>query len=66
MGITDTDRILSKNEIYAYLDTMNKPDLKESVQSIFRTCEESRFGFGGSTDRRRPVYSQLESITKAL
>ncbi|MFK7784988.1 MAG: BatD family protein [Crocinitomicaceae bacterium] len=66
MGITDTDRILSKNEIYVYLDSMNKPDLKESVQGIFRTCEESRFGFGGSADRRRPVYSQLESITKAL
>lgn len=66
MGITDTDRILSKNEIYDYLDSINKPDLKKSVQDIFRTCEESRFGFGGSTDKRRPVYSQLESITKAL
>jgi hypothetical protein len=66
MEITDSDRILSKDEIYDYLGTLNQPDLTESVRGIFRTCEESRFGFGGSTDRRLPVFSQLESILKAL
>ncbi|MDG1333053.1 MAG: BatD family protein [Crocinitomicaceae bacterium] len=66
MGITDSDRILGKDEIYAYLDTVNKPDLTESVRGVFRMCEESRFGFGGSTDRRLPVFSQLESILKDL
>jgi hypothetical protein len=65
MGITDTDRILSKEEIYNYLDT-HKPELKESVRSVFRTCEESRFGFGDCTETRRPVYDQLDSIVKAL
>lgn len=66
MGITDSDRILSKNEIYDYLNSLNQPKLAESVKGLFRTCEESRFGFGGSTDLRRPAFIQLESILKAL
>jgi len=66
MGITDSDRILSKDEMYAYLDSVNQPELKESVKSLFQTCEESRFGFGGSTDRRQPVFSQLQSVLTTL
>ena len=65
MGITDTDRILSKQEIYDYLGTQ-KSELRELVENVFRTCEESRFGFGDFTEKRRPVYDQLESILNAL
>lgn len=66
MGVTDSDRILNKDEIYGYLGSLNQVDLTDSVRALFRTCEESRFGFGGSSDRRRPAFSQLESILKAL
>lgn len=66
MGIAETDRILSKNEIYDYLNSSNQQDLSEPVRSLFRKCEESRFGFGGSTDARKPALEQLESILKAM
>lgn len=35
MEIADTDRILSKDEIYDYLDQSNQQALSESVQSLF-------------------------------
>ena len=66
MEITDTDRILSKTEIYDYLNASNQPELIASVQSLFRTCEESRFGFGLSTDLRQPALDELEAILTAL
>lgn len=66
MEITDTDRILSKDEIYAYLDESNQQALSESVQSLFATCEQSRFGFGLSNDARQPALNQLEAILTAL
>ena len=66
MGIADRDRIQSKNEMYDYLNASNHQDLVEPVRSLFRTCEESRFGFGGSTDSRKPAFDQLQSILNAL
>lgn len=66
MEITESDRILNKSEIYDYLEQSNRTELLESVRSLFRTCEESRFGFGVSTDDRQPVLRQLESIINAL
>lgn len=66
MEIADREIILSKDEIYAYLNESNQPELSESVRALFATCEESRFGFGVSSDLRQPALSQLEAILKTL
>ena len=66
MKIADRERILSKTEIYDYLKTSNQHDLLVSVRTLFTTCEESRFGFGSSSDARQPALDRLQSILKAL
>ncbi len=66
MAIADRERILGKDEIYAYLNASNQQDLMVSVRTLFSTCEESRFGFGSSTDSRQPALDQLQSIIKTL
>ncbi len=66
MAFTDTDRILDKSEIFDFLRQTGQTDLLESVRGVFRTCEESRFGFGASANDRQPVLDQLESIIKTL
>lgn len=66
MEIADTERILSKVEIYDYLNQTDQQELSTSVQSLFATCEQSRFGFGVSNDLRQPALDQLEAILKAL
>ncbi|PHR34256.1 MAG: hypothetical protein COA38_03920 [Fluviicola sp.] len=66
MEITDTERILSKDEIYSYLKASDQHELIVRVRALFTTCEESRFGFGLSNDLRQPAFNQLESILKAL
>ncbi len=66
MGITDNDRILNKSEMFDFLKKSGQVELLESVRSLFRTCEESRFGFGVSAGDRQPALNQLESIIKAL
>lgn len=66
MGITDKDRILSKEEMFSYLVNSHQESLSSSVSDLFRTCEESRFGFGMSNDLRQPAFDQLQSILKSL
>lgn len=63
---SDDERILNKSEIYGYLQDSKQEHLDESVRSLFRTCEESRFGFGVSSDMRQPAFEQLQSILAAL
>ncbi len=66
LAIVDEERILSKSEIYGYLQDSHQEHLDESVRALFRTCEESRFGFGVSSDLRQPAFEQLQSILAAL
>lgn len=66
MAIADRERILSKDDIYAYLNASSQQDLMVSVRALFTTCEESRFGFGSSSNSRQPALDQLQSILKAL
>ncbi len=66
MEIAESDRILSKNEIFDYLTSSHHEKLTTSVRDLFRTCEESRFGFGLSNDMRQPALDQLQSILKSL
>lgn len=66
LAIVDEERILSKSEIYGYLQDSHQEHLDEAVRALFRTCEESRFGFGVSSDMRQPAFEQLQSILAAL
>ena len=60
------DRILSKQEIYDFIDTKGNEQLKHRVQQLFRTCEESRFGFAPSEDSRQAAYNELSEILKQV
>jgi hypothetical protein len=66
LPLTDDERILNKSEIYGYLQDSKQEHLDESVRALFRTCEESRFGFGVSSELRQPTFDQLQFILAAL
>ncbi|MFT5777247.1 MAG: hypothetical protein ACI837_000178 [Crocinitomicaceae bacterium] len=60
------ERILSKNEITNYLVETKQEQLSDQVQSLFRTCEESRYGYGSMDTVRQPALSELTKILKTL
>lgn len=66
MAITDSDRLITKADIYTYLADSKQDVLDGPVRLLFRTCEESRFGFGASNEMRQPAFDQLQSILAAL
>lgn len=60
------DRIVSKQEIVAYITSQGKVDLLKDVNALFKTCEESRFSFAASNASKEHVFSQLNNVLKQI
>ncbi len=65
MKVTE-NRMLNKNEIYAFLDNHNEHSLRKKVEKLFFECDQFRFGIGSSTDSKNLLSEKLGEIINEL
>ena len=60
------DRIINKQEIYNFVQNNYTTELLSTVKFVFTECEQSRYGFGASSQNKEKLHEELTSIIQHL
>jgi len=60
------ERIISKQEIFAHIQSNYSSALENKVNSIFEECEQFRYGFGATNHNKELIFQELNNVLKSL
>lgn len=62
----EEDRLITKADIRSYIEESHKSELNNTVNSVFTTCEQSKYGFASTNTSRNDILNDLKEVVGQL